>query len=190
MATSVVDICNSALVNLGAGLISSLTENNDRARACNQFYDNSRDVVLTQAEWNFATHQQTLSKLSAEPLFGFAYAYLLPTNPYCLKALKIENPEFDTGWKIKGRQLHSDRDGINLEYIFRNTDVSQYSPLFEDALSYYLASKMAYAITGSRAIVSDMFTIYEGILADAQDVNAQEGMADDFESDDLITVRR
>ena len=189
MATSVVDICNSALVNLGAELISSLTENNDRARACNQFYANSRDAVLTQAEWNFAIHQQALTKLSAGPLFGFTYAYLLPASPYCLKALKIENPELDTDWKVKGRQVHSDRDGINLEYIFRNTDVSQYSPLFEDALAYYLASKMAYAITGSRAIVADMFSIYEGILADAQDVNAQEGQEEDFDSSSLITVR-
>ncbi len=89
MASSEVDICNSALIHLGAGLITSLTENKDEARACNQFYAKSRDAVLTQANWTFATTQAELSKLSTTPLYKYGFAYLLPTNPYCLKPLEF-----------------------------------------------------------------------------------------------------
>ena len=103
MTTSVVEICNSALVHLGAELISSLSDNSDEARACNQFFSGARDHVLTDANWTFATTQAELSKLSSTPLFKYGYAYQLPTNPYCLKPLFMDNPHLDKDWKVRGR---------------------------------------------------------------------------------------
>jgi len=190
MTTSVVDICNSSLIHLGGGLITSLTENKDEARACNQFFDGSRDAVLESAHWTFATTQAELSKLTSTPLYKYGFAYTLPTDPYCLKALMMENPEQDTPWKVRGRELHTDRDGVKLEYIFRQEDVSTYSPLFVVCLEYFLAHRMAYTITGSRAIAADMLEMFMEMLAEAEGSDAQVGTADDFESDDLILTRR
>ena len=190
MTTSVVDICNSALIHLGADRISSLSDNSDEARACNQFYDGARDAVLPQAHWTFATTQAELSKLTSTPLFKYAYAYQLPTDPYCLKPLFMENPEQDTPWKVRGRELHTDRDGVKIEYIWRQDDVSTYSPLFVTCLEYFLAAKCAYAVTGSNTKAKEMMEMYDYFLADAEGSDAQVGTADDFESDDLILTRR
>jgi hypothetical protein len=189
VASSEVDLCNSALIHLGAGLITSLTDNSDEARACNQFFDGARDAVLTQSHWNFATTQAELSKLSGTPLYKYGFKYLLPVDPYCLKVLNIENPEEDTLWMVKGREIHTDRDGLKIDYIYRNTDVSQWTPLFVIALEYFLAHRMAYAITGSRAVAADMKELYDDALSDAEDVNAQEGNADEVDSNDFIDVR-
>jgi hypothetical protein len=189
VASSEVDLCNSALIHLGAGLITSLTDNNDRARACNQFFDGARDAVLTQSHWNFATTQAELSKLTGTPLFKYGYKYLLPVDPYCLKVLNIENPEEDTLWMVKGREIHTDRDGLKIDYIFRNTDVSQWTPLFTITFEFFLAYRMGYAITGSRSIQQDLYAAYQEALSDAEDVNAQEGNADEVDSNDFIDVR-
>lgn len=189
MATSVVSVCNSALVHVGAELITSLSDNSDSARACKQFFDDSRDSVLTQANWTFATTQAVLSKLVDTPLFKYEFAYLLPTNPYCLKPLHIESPEQDTIWKVRGRELHTNRDGVNLEYIFRNEDVSQWSPLYTVCLELFLGSRLAYPLTESTTKATNLRDQYIEALSDAAEVDAQIGIADDFESEDLIDAR-
>lgn len=189
MASSEVDLCNSALIHLGAGLITSLSDNSDEARACNQFYDKSRDSVLTQANWTFATTQQELSKDVATPLFGYSYQYSLPTDPYCLKPLIIDDPNDEVDWKIHGRKLLTDKDGVYLQYIARITDLSLQSPLFDAALELYLAYRMAYTITGSRAVMEDMKSAYLEALADAEDVDGQIGIPEDFDTTDLVYVR-
>lgn len=189
MASSEVDICNSALIHLGAEPITSLADNSDQARASNQFYDGARDAVLTQADWTFATTQQELSKDASTPLFKYAYQYHLPNNPYCLKPLFMSSPENDDDWKVQGRMLLTDRDGVYLQYIFRQTDVSAFTSLFVICLEYFLAHRMAYAVTGSRAVAADMYELFLNALADAQSVDAQTGYPEDFEADYLLRVR-
>ena len=49
---SVVDICNSALNQIGASNIISLTEDSKAARICNQRYDFIRDYVFLAHPWN------------------------------------------------------------------------------------------------------------------------------------------
>ena len=189
MASSEVDICNSALIHLGAGLITSLGDNSDEARACNQFFDGARDAVLTQSDWTFATTQQELSKQVATPLFGYAYQYKLPTNPYCLKPLFMSSPENDDDWKVQGRLLLTDRDGVYLQYIYRQTDVSAFTPLFTVCLEYFLAHRMAYTLTGSRSVATDMYELFLAALADAASVDAQTGYPEDFDAESLIDAR-
>ncbi len=57
MATQALDIANAALLLLGADPIASMTEANDRARLCNQFYDDMRRETLRAHPWNFALLQ-------------------------------------------------------------------------------------------------------------------------------------
>ena len=89
MATE-VSICSNALRKLGDDPITSLTEDTERARLCNAFYESSRDSLLRSHPWNFAITRATLAKLSSTPAYGFAYQYALPTDPYCLRVLEME----------------------------------------------------------------------------------------------------
>ena len=49
---SVVQICNSALNQLGASSITALTENSKNARICNERYETVRDAVYRSHPWN------------------------------------------------------------------------------------------------------------------------------------------
>jgi len=57
MATA-VSICSNALRKLGDDPITSLTDDTERARLCNAFYEPTRDAVLRSHPWNFAIERQ------------------------------------------------------------------------------------------------------------------------------------
>ena len=89
MATE-VSICSNALRRLGDDPITSLTDDSERARLCNAFYEDARDACLRSHPWNFAITRASLTQLSDSPVYGYDYQFALPTDPYCLRVLAME----------------------------------------------------------------------------------------------------
>ena len=75
---SVVGICNIALNNIGDEKISSLSDNNDRARACDLRYEDVRDAVLRAHPWNCATTRVELAQSTDTPVWGSATSMPFP----------------------------------------------------------------------------------------------------------------
>lgn len=66
--TTVVDICNRALLVLGSQrTISSLSQDSVEAKACNQIYPNVRDDLLRMAPWNCAFNTTNLTYITSIP---------------------------------------------------------------------------------------------------------------------------
>ena len=61
MATSSVDICNSALNIIGASNIISLDEDSKAGRICKQRYPNVRDSVFRSHPWNCLVNRVQLT---------------------------------------------------------------------------------------------------------------------------------
>lgn len=61
LATTQLDIANRALLRLGAKKIDSLTEDSDRARACDAEVDEVRQETLRAHPWNFARKRARLN---------------------------------------------------------------------------------------------------------------------------------
>ena len=68
---SVVDICNSALNQIGASNIIALTEDSKAARLCNQRYEFVRDATFRAHPWNSLTTRASLAPDTATPVFEF-----------------------------------------------------------------------------------------------------------------------
>ncbi len=103
---SIVGICNSALIKLGASTILSLTEGSKNANLCNEQYEKLRDDLLRAHPWNFAAARQKLARLADAPAFGFAYAYQLPAA--FLRAIEVSGNDSGRGgaaYKIEGRTI-------------------------------------------------------------------------------------
>lgn len=63
MATDALEICNTALSEIGAKQITSLTADSCKEdRLCNQFYAKLRDNLLSQFSWNFARKATPLNR--------------------------------------------------------------------------------------------------------------------------------
>jgi hypothetical protein len=192
MATE-VSICSNALRKLGDDPITSLTDDTERARLCNSFYESSRDACLRAHPWNFAITRATLAQLSTTPAYGFSYQYALPTDPYCLRVLEMEYQDYI--FKIEnlateGRVLLTDESTAKILYIARITDTSLFDSLFVDLLTAKLSINLAYAITGSLKVQEQMYLLYTKILSEARSVDGQEGFIDDLVSDTFTDFRK
>tara|TARA_R100001163_G_scaffold2664_3_gene4130 strand:+ start:81 stop:659 length:579 start_codon:yes stop_codon:yes gene_type:complete len=192
MATE-VSICSNALRKLGDDPITSLTEDTERARLCNAFYESSRDSLLRSHPWNFAITRATLAQLSTTPAYGFAYQYALPTDPYCLRVLEMEYQDYI--FKIEnlatvGRVLLSDESTAKILYVGRITDTALFDSLFVDTLTAHLALKLAYPITNSVTLQAQMQKLYQLKLSEARSVDGQEGFIDDLVSDTFTDFRK
>jgi|TARA_R110002020_G_scaffold22513_7_gene76087 hypothetical protein len=185
--SSEAEICSNALSLLGDDPITALTDDSTRARLCNRFYASTRDSVLRAFTWNFAITRQALAQSTTTPNFEFSFQYQLPEDPFCLKALKIDD-DYEK-WRVEGRFLLTNASTVSLQYIARITDVGQYDALFTESLEYRLAEKMAWPITQNNKSVEVFNALYTQKLAEARTMSSQEGYGETFDADDLIVAR-
>lgn len=169
---SVVDICNSALNQIGASNIISLTEDSKAARLCNQRYTFVRDSVFRSHPWNCLTTRATLAPDTATPAFQFSKQFTLPTDPFCLRVLQLSNT--DILYKIEGRKLLCDESSIEMIYVGRVEDGNQYDMLLIEALAAAMAADLAYPLVGSSALGANMYQLYQNKLTEARFVDATE----------------
>src|SRR5579863_4729587 len=150
LGDSDVSICNLALQKLGAAPITALTDNSNNANACQICYAQQRDKELSAHYWNFSKSRAILAPLATAPLFDYLYAFPVPQD---FLRIMIDG-RFDLDWKLEiqgGVQVILTNDGtsINLRYIARVTDPTQFHPLFVDAFAAKLAWQMCERLTQS-----------------------------------------
>lgn len=88
-----LDICNAALVRVGANKISALGEASQEAKCCQALLDPTVHTVLSAHPWNCATTRAALAKIGASgengcPAWPMRHAFALPVD--CLRALYLE----------------------------------------------------------------------------------------------------
>jgi len=170
---SVVDICNSALNQIGASNIISLTEDSKAARICNQRYEFIRDSVFRAHPWNALITRRTLSPDATAPTFEFDNAFTLPTDPFCLRVISLDF--HDIIHRVEGRKILCNEDTLNLVYVGRVEDVNQYDMLLIESIAAALAADLAYPLAGSTSLAQEMRAVYQEKLKEARFVDATEG---------------
>ncbi len=187
---SVIGICNSGLIKLGASTIMSLTEGTKNANLCNEQFAKLRDEVLRGHNWNFAIARAKLAQLSTAPAFQFDHAYQLPAD--WLRGVSVHDNEAGQGavaYRIEGRTLLSDADTIYLRYVRRVTDPNEMDATFREALAWKIASDLAVPITQSSTVLNEMRDGFRTALIKARSVDAFEDFADEMPESDWITAR-
>jgi hypothetical protein len=170
---SVVDICNSALNQIGASNIIALTEDSKAARICNQRYEFIRDGVFRSHPWNSLITRQILASDSETPGFTYSNQFTLPTDPFCLRVLKLSNP--DIKFEIEGRKILCDESTLNVVFVGKITDPNQYDTLLLETIVAALAADIAYPLSGSITLAAQFATLYRDKLKEARFVDATEG---------------
>ena len=81
MVYSQVQICNLALGRLGAKqFISSIDERSINGQRCLNIWDAIFQEVLSERDWKFAKFRAELQQSATQPLYGYKYAYALPSD--------------------------------------------------------------------------------------------------------------
>ena len=168
-----VDICNSALNMIGASNIISLTEDSRAARVCNQRFEFVRDAVMRAHPWNCLIVRTSLAADSDTPAFEFDHQHTLPTDPYCLRVLRPEDP--DTVFRVEGRKIISSTTPFKMIYVARITDPNEYDQLLIESIASRLAADISYALLCRARLSQMLMATYENKLSEARFVDATEG---------------
>lgn len=170
MATSKIDICNSALAKLGVEKISSFSQTSKASILCDLQYDKIRRKVLREHLWNFAIKRSTLAKLSAVPLFGYGAAFQLPVD--CILPIEVD---IDDDWEEEGKTILIDSDTCKLKYIGDISDVSFFDVVFEEVLAFMLAADLAYPLKQSDSLRQSMMASADLALRNGRFYDAKIG---------------
>lgn len=181
-----VEIANLALSRLGADLILALDEDTENGRKVNAIYEIVRDIMLAKHPWNFALKRVSLALLAETPNFGFDNVFQLP--PDYLRVIKTDQAT-DVDYKIEGKKLYTDVSSIKIQYIYQVTDPIEFSQGFIDAFADELAARLAYPITGNRALAADLQQLALANLKVAKFQDAQEGFPDDLDENEWLLSR-
>ena len=168
---SVVQICNSALNQLGASSITALTDDSKNARLCNERYTTIRDAVFRSHPWNCLIKRVQLAQDSDTPAWGFDYQYTLPAD--CLRILGIK--DYNSDYKVEGRKLLISESSVYLIYLAQITDVNELDVLLRETISAHLAQDIAYAITANLQVAKLMAEKYQAKLSEARHADSSEG---------------
>lgn len=182
MSVSKIDICNMALAHLGMKGITSITENNPSAIACNTFFVPSRDDVLGETNWTFAKASEPLV-LSTEEVLGWSYIYSYPVKATTVWDVFNEATASDKGKQEfevvlkpaqSSRLVCSDLSFAYADYTYQLSDTGLYTPKFIISLSYRLAAMMAHTLVRSTKVGLELTQVYAAALSEAKRINGSE----------------
>lgn len=188
MASSEVEICNSALIKIGAARILDLTDDNDRARLCAEMYPRMRDKLLRSHPWNFAIARVELAQATTTPTFGYSYQFRLPSD--CLRVLEVWNGiTSDFEYQKEGDYIVSDESRIFIKYIKQITDTDKFDKNFDEVLALELAATICYSLNQSTTIKDSLLAEAKYELSQARSFDAQEGTPQRVVANDFLNAR-
>jgi hypothetical protein len=193
---SAVQICNLALSSLGSkSTISSLEENSIEARVCKLHYDISRDKVLEDYEWRFASKDVALAVIGTAPC-DWLYQYAYPSD--CLKARRIVSlvrTDIEIPFDIKlgednvSKVIVTDTESAILRYTAAAIETTLFSATFKQALAFRLALDIAIPLTRDRAIADLQNNLYFEAIGKAKSKDGNEVGQDEPRQAAWITNR-
>ena len=194
---SKVQIAKLALQHVGDRYdISDITEATPEAEQVNLLYDDTRDALLRQHPWAFATKYTSPAALAGTVPGNWTYMYTYPTD--CIKLLGIVNPLGDDQPKIKfevarnadsTRVILSNEEAPQIFYTFRAEDTADYDPEFVMAFSYVLGARMAMPLTGDNTIADFLFQQARSVINSAWASDSNEGIEPSIPDADWIRAR-
>ena len=178
---SKIDICNMALAHLGQEPISSLRQEDERARRCNLFYAAVKKEVLRTHNWGFASRIAALSLLAKKEGPSSLYTYAYPQDCLFLRRVFGEGRGLSkTPFKeVFDQDLHcrvilTPIAQAKAEYTRDILDENLFDPAFTKAFSLALAADLAVALTGDQTLAQQMLQKYSWTLEEARRSNMAE----------------
>ncbi|MFZ5704916.1 MAG: hypothetical protein ACOY5R_06575 [Pseudomonadota bacterium] len=143
----------TAAINAAAALIGSTSRIADidqasaLASAAKAIWDRTVDFVLCEQPWKPAVKRAMLNRLSEAPAFGWSYQYQLPTD--CLRWLPFaaDDANYFEG-EQEGNLILTNHEGpLPVRFIWRNIDLTSWTPGMYEALIRKLAKDLAEPLT-------------------------------------------
>jgi hypothetical protein len=181
---------------MGQRSINSLNDNQNEAIVMNANYELSRDKVLGDAAWTFATERQVLAPVADTLAFGRGNKFLIPSD--VLRVFRVyrstntsQTDKFmNADWVREGRYIISAEEALWAVFIMKVSDPNLFSPSFVHALAARLAADTAITFTESIKMEEKMEQRYMMKLADAKYADGSQGTTEVVRSSRLTGTRK
>lgn len=175
-------LINRALVRIGKARIASFEEQSPSAQAVRDIWNDVRQSAIRAHPWNFAIRRTSLSPVDGTPPFGWTYRFRKPAaqndHQGWLRTLGVYEDADEAvvpAWDAEGPYILADVDLIYLRFVADITNVSNWDPLFAEALSLKLASELAVALANSSQLHDTLGQLAERAFARARAVDGMDG---------------
>jgi len=201
MAESSTEVCNLALSHLGINnqIANVDSESSAEARACRLFFNTTRDAVLRDFAWPFATKIITLALVESAPNDEWDYSYRMPSDCLfhrrILSGVRNDTQDSKIPYRVvqddAGLLIFTDQSEAELEYTVREDRVNLWPSDFCFALSFRLASYIAPQVTGGDPfkLGDRAIKFYQYELAKAQSNAFNEQQSDKKQDAESIRAR-
>lgn len=194
---SKVQIAKLALQHIGDRYdISDINEATPEAEQVNLLFDDTRDALLRQHPWAFATKYTNPAALAGTVPGHWTYMFLYPTD--CVRLLGIVNPlgkdqpkvKFEVARNSSGKRvILCDLEEPEIYYTMRVEDTADYDPEFVMAFSYTLAARLVMPLIGDRNISADLYQKAQAVLNSAWETDSNEGVEEATPDAEWIRAR-
>lgn len=191
---SKISICNLALAQLGQSPISSLEQENEKARRLNLFYAPVRDEVLRTHNWAFAAVAEPLALLEEQANEQGRFVYKYPAEALFIRRVFDPNRSRLPFQEFFRPDLHSrvlviPSQQAYGEYTRRITDENLFDAAFIKSFSLALACDLAVSLTADTQLAAQLLQKYTLSLEEARRSNASESFTPGNTPDAFTEVR-
>ena len=171
-----IEVAQKAMVLIGLEPLTSFTDSTDEALVANTIYEDVVEDCLAQHNWNFATGQKQMSRLTDVPVDRWDAAYALPTNPAVIQVLTVTIDDTPQTYDIYERNVYinaSENDTVVLNYVFR-VETQYWPPAFTMWVIFRLASILALSVTRKGDVASSYTQLAENQFRKAKARDSQQ----------------
>jgi len=171
-----IEVAQKAMVLIGLEPLASFTDQTDEALVANTIFEDVVEDCLAQHNWNFATGQKTLSRLTAVPVDRWDSAYALPTSPSVVQVQTVTIDDQPQQYDIYERYVYLNAEAsetVVLNYIFR-PETQYWPPAFTMWTIFRLASVLALAVTRKADIAKSYVDLAEAQFRRAKSRDSQQ----------------
>lgn len=188
--SSQVEICNMALSRLASRRIISLGDNTIESKTLSAIYNQVAKYVMARAPWPSVRYRATLAQTTDMPAFGFNYEYQLPTNPKCLRVLRLNEDKLGTiDFTIERDRLLTDESSVSILYLGFITDTEAYDIYLEEAIMLRLCYEMTYSSSGQYQVAAAVRKEFREEFEDLVNMATSQYSSSELPSDTFTDIR-
>ena len=171
-----IEVAQKAMVLVGLEPLASFTDQTDEALVANTIFEDVVEDCLAQHNWNFATGQKTLSRLTAVPVDRWDAAYALPTSPAVVQVQTVTIDDQPQQYDIYERYIYINAEvseDVVLNYIYR-PETQYWPPAFTMWVIFRLASVFALSVTRKADVAKSYVDLAEAQFRRAKSRDSQQ----------------
>lgn len=172
--TSVTEVANKALLEIGQDPITDLNEGSSEANKVLIIFDSVVTEVTQSKYWRSAITRVELAVLTEKPLYGFNFQFQLP--PDNLDVIEInETPTTGVRYNIEDGKLLFDDSTIKIAYIRKQDNPTLWGSRLERAIVLRLAAGISYTIVRNVQLTESLYNAYNNWSRTASSKDSKQG---------------